>query len=104
MSRWVSGSTLGKNFVTKAWLTMATCRPPARSWSVNSRPWIIGMPKVLKYPGVTMLNPQPGRLEGSSTGFPAISNGMPKLAPRTGIPVDTVADITPGTLCTRSSS
>ena len=36
------------NFVANAWLTMATRCPSATSDSVNSRPAISGMPKVLK--------------------------------------------------------
>ncbi len=44
-----------------------------------------------------MLKPAPGRFDGSSTGFPTIENGMPKLMPLTGIPVEADADTIPGT-------
>jgi len=51
-----------------------------------------------------MLKPAPGRLPGSAEGLPAMSNGMPKPVPCTGIPVDTETAVTPGTAWTRSRS
>ena len=46
-----------------------------------------------------MLKPAPGRWPGSFTGLPTIVNGMPKLVPLTGMPVETDAETTPGTAC-----
>ena len=39
-----------------------------------------------------MLKPAPGRFDGSSTGLPAIVNGMPKFVPLTGMPVEAETD------------
>ena len=83
---------------------MATGTLPARSCSVKVRPRVMRMPNVLKYSGVTMLNPAPGRWPGSFTGLPTIVNGIPKLVPLTGMPVDTDAETTPGSACTRARS
>ena len=44
------------NFLTKAWLTIATLGAPALSALVNSRPAMSGIPIVLKNPGPTPLN------------------------------------------------
>ena len=46
-----------------------------------------------------MLTPLPDR-----TGRPTISNPVPKLAPSTGMPVDTDTEATPGSACVRSRS
>ena len=51
-----------------------------------------------------MLKPAPGRCPGSFTGLPTIVNGMPKLVPLTGMPVETDADTTPGSACTLAIS
>ena len=63
---------------------------------MNARPLSIWMPKVRKYSGVTMLKPAPGLWAGSAAGFDTMSKGIPKPFPRTGMPVETDADSTPG--------
>ena len=75
-----------------------------QSCSVKLRPRCMAMPNVRKYSGLTMLKPAPGRCDGSVTGRPTIENGMPKLVPLTGIPVETDADDAPGIAVIFSSS
>ena len=48
------GSWPGKNIAAVLSLMMATRGDCARSWSVNSRPRICGMPIAVKYSGVAV--------------------------------------------------
>src|ERR1700683_2573594 len=90
------GSMPEKYFLAKDSFTTATDTPPWLSCSVNGRPLSMRIPKAGKYPGVTALNPELGRADGSSIlGFPAIWKDTPKLPPG-GMPVEAEAAVTPG--------
>ena len=75
------GSSLGKNFLTNAWLTTATNCEVAVSASVKPRPRITGCPTVSKNFGFTRSHDEPLWAFGPGSGRPSTNTPSPQLLP-----------------------
>src|SRR6185369_6974329 len=101
--RFPMAESLGQKRFAMLWLTMQTSGESAVSLALKSRPCRIGWPMLWKYPGTGTREYAVYAPRGSGAGEPSALNNINVHGASIGDGDTTVADFTPGSVCSCAS-